>query len=144
LTLGKLKMRLTAVSPDIDDNIVEMLTSAAWESRNRAHIHGTTRVGCAAVDEEGRIFGGCNIEHRYRSHDVHAEVNAISSLVSGGGLQLRAVLIAAERDRFTPCGSCMDWIFELGGEDCIVLSQSQRGGEVKRYKASELMPYYPH
>ena len=125
------------------EEVVAQLASAAWEARKRARVLGSTRVGCAALDEAGRVFVGCNIERRYRSHDIHAEVNAISSLVTAGGEAVLAVFIAAERERFTPCGSCLDWIFEIGGEQCYVLSQDRPDGRVNRYTAAELMPYYP-
>jgi cytidine deaminase len=128
---------------DISEEQLRALSKAAWSVRGNARLHGPTHVGCAALSEEGRIFVGCNIEHRFRSHDIHAEVNAISSLVAGGGSKLQAILIAAERNRFTPCGSCMDWIFELGGEDCLVLSEQIPGKRGHRHLAGELMPYYP-
>ncbi len=121
----------------------EALSKAAWAVRGLARVHGPTRVGCAALSADGRIFVGCNLEHRFRSHDIHAEVNAISSLVAGTTSGLVAVLIAAERERFTPCGSCLDWIFEIGGGDCIVLSEKAMNGDTKAYLAKELMPWYP-
>ncbi|MFG3166470.1 cytidine deaminase family protein [Streptomyces sp. NPDC048200] len=119
------------------------MSDVAWETRNNARVHGPTRVGCAALSESGEIFRGCNIEHRFRSHDIHAEVNAISSLVANGSSRLVAILIAAERDRFTPCGSCMDWVFELGGENCLVLSERLPGVANNELTAQELMPFYP-
>ncbi|MFJ8940832.1 cytidine deaminase family protein [Streptomyces sp. NPDC102365] len=120
------------------------MSRTAWEARNNARIHGPTRVGCAALSESGEIFRGCNIEHRFRSHDIHAEVNAISSLVAAEQSRLIGILIAAERDRFTPCGSCMDWIFEIGGDDCLVLSERQPGIINHELTAKDLMPFYPH
>jgi cytidine deaminase len=48
------------------------------------------------------IFSGCNVEHQFRCHDVHAEINAITTMVSAGGTDPVALLIVAERDRFTP------------------------------------------
>jgi cytidine deaminase len=120
------------------------LGQAAWTAREHARVHGPTRVGAAVLDSEGGIFIGCNVEHRFRSHDVHAEVNALTTLVAAGGGVAVAVLIAAERDRFTPCGSCLDWIFELGGPECLVAFQPRPGGEVKALRADELMPHYPH
>ena len=128
---------------DLDLAQQRALSEAAWEVRDHARIHGPTRVGCAALAEDGRIYVGCNIEHRFRSHDIHAEVNAISSLVAGGKSGLRAVLIAAERERFTPCGSCLDWIFEVGGGDCLVISEKSSGVSAHVYYARDLMPYYP-
>jgi hypothetical protein len=63
---------------------------------------------------------------------------------TAGSKELAAVAIAAERDRFTPCGACMDWIMQFATEDCTVFAQSQPGGPVQRYTVKELMPYYPH
>lgn len=131
------------MSHELPDETIKLLGSAAWSVRERARVHGKTRVGCAAFDEEGRLYTGCNMEHRFRSHDVHAEVSTISSLVSGGGKSLVAIFIAAERQRFTPCGACLDWIFEVGGEDCIVLNQGIQEGPTLQHTAAELMPFYP-
>jgi cytidine deaminase len=121
----------------------DALGAAAWEVRESAHAHGPTRVGAAVRSAAGSIYVGCNVEHRYRSHDVHAEVNALTTMVAGGGSPAVAVLVAAERDRFTPCGSCLDWIFELGGPDCLVAFQGKPGGRVEILAARELMPHYP-
>ena len=33
-------------------------------------------------------------------------------MISAGKKKLDAILVVAERDKFTPCGSCLDWIFE--------------------------------
>jgi cytidine deaminase len=121
----------------------EELAAAAWAAREHAHLVGATRVGAAVLDDAGRIHPGCNVEHRFRSHDIHAEVNAIASMVTSGGHRLRAILVAADREFFTPCGSCLDWIFELGGPDCVVGVQRSPSGRVRTWKASELMPHYP-
>lgn len=129
------------VSLDVGDR--RALSDAAWTARDYAKVHGPTRVGCGVLADDGRIYSGCNIEHRFRSHDIHAEVNAVSSLVAGGSSGLRAVLIAAERERFTPCGSCLDWIFELGGAECLVISERSRGVPSHEHFAGDLMPYYP-
>lgn len=131
------------MSPDLSEKSIADMASAAWAVRSKARVHGETAVGCAVIDERDGVFCGCNIEHKYRSHDIHAEVNAISSLVAGGGSRVIAIFIAAERERFTPCGSCLDWIFEVGDERTIVLTQRERDGSVTRHLASELMPYYP-
>lgn len=125
-----------------DDRIAE-LSKRAWEARDNSRILGKTRVGCAVLDEKGSVFAGCNVEHRFRSHDIHAEVAAISAMVTAGGNELVAIFIAAERERFTPCGACLDWIFELGGDRCLVFSQSSASADALRYTALELMPHYP-
>lgn len=127
----------------VDDQIWTKMSEEAWNSQSNARVLGKTQVGAAVVSEDGKIFSGCNIEHKFRSHDIHAEVSAISSLVSSGCLKLSAILVVADRSQFTPCGSCMDWIFELGGPDCVVGYQNQKGGSIKKFLAKDLMPHYP-
>jgi cytidine deaminase len=121
----------------------DRLAQSAWEVRDSAHTHGPTRVGAAVLASDGRIFVGCNVEHRFRSHDVHAEVNALSTMVAAGADQAVAVMIAAERDHFTPCGSCLDWIFELGGSGCLVGFQGLPGEQFQILRSEDLMPHYP-
>jgi cytidine deaminase len=123
--------------------VVDQLAPLAWDVRERARVIGPTRVGCAVMASDGSVYVGCNVEHRFRSHDVHAEVNAITSMIASGQQTLVAVVIAAERERFTPCGACMDWIFEFGGGRCLVAFQARRDGPLDTYRAEELMPFYP-
>lgn len=121
----------------------ERMSTAAWTVRQNAHILGTTRVGAAVVTGDGSIFAGCNVEHCFRSHDIHAEVNAIGSMVAAGYTDLLAVLVVAERERFTPCGSCMDWIFQFGGASCLIGFQSSPNATIEIFRADQLMPFYP-
>jgi cytidine deaminase len=126
----------------ITDSIWKDLANNAWRFRENARILGKTKVGAAVLSKDG-IFGGCNIEHKFRSHDIHAEIAAISSMISSGNTKLDAILIVAERTKFTPCGSCLDWIFEFGGPKCIVGYQTKKNGKTTIFKAEELMPHYP-
>ncbi len=118
------------------------MAEIAWKHRENARILGKTKVG-AAVLSNGEITGGCNIEHKFRSHDIHAEISAISGMVSAGNKKLDAILIVAQRTKFTPCGGCLDWIFEFGGPKCLVGYQTKKEGKITIFKAEELMPHYP-
>jgi cytidine deaminase len=120
------------------------LAEAAWAARQNARLHGKTAVGAAVLADNGRVYRGCNIEHRFRAHDVHAEVNALTTMAAADrNARAVSVLIVAERDSFTPCGGCLDWSFELGGSGVAVAFQGRPGGEVTVYRADELMPHYP-
>jgi cytidine deaminase len=119
------------------------LLEAAWRASKHAHIHNQTMVGAAVLSASGRIYAGCNVEHRFRSHDVHAEVNALTNMTSVGDGPAVAIVITSHRERFTPCGACMDWIFELGSGACIVTVQSNPTGPAATWRADELMPFYP-
>lgn len=128
---------------DFSDLALRDISAAAWRARQSAFVLGTTTVGAAILTDDGNVFAGCNVEHPFRCHDIHAEVNAIASMVTGGEKAIRAILIAAERERFTPCGGCMDWIILFASEDCVVAFQSSPNGPIERHKATELMPFYP-
>ncbi|MBL7083865.1 MAG: cytidine deaminase [Candidatus Aminicenantes bacterium] len=128
---------------NITEDQWNLLAHAAWECRNHAYVLGNIKVGAAVMASDGSIFIGCNVEHRFRCHDVHAEVNAITSMIAAGHTELIALMIAAEQERFTPCGGCMDWIFQFGGPSCLVAYQSKQGSEIKIFQAQDLMPYYP-
>lgn len=119
------------------------LSQMAWSVRDNASILGKTKVGSALVTSDNIYFGGCNVEHVFRNHDVHAEVNAITNMIASGESSFKAILVAAERENFTPCGSCLDWIFQFGGESCLIGVESSREGELRIFKAIEMMPYYP-
>jgi cytidine deaminase len=120
------------------------LAHAAWQVRDHARVYGKTMVGAAVLSAQGHVFSGCNVEHRFRSHDVHAEVNALTTMTSAGDGPAVAIVVASERERFTPCGGCLDWIFELGGPDCVVAFQGKPGGQLLTLRADELMPHYPY
>ena len=121
----------------------QRLASEAWAALEHAHLYGSTAVGAAAQAEDGHSFAACNVEHRFRSHDIHAEVNAVGSMISTGRTRLVAIIVVARRERFTPCGACMDWIFEFGGADCEVGYQNSPDGPITVLTSRELMPHYP-
>ena len=119
------------------------LSTEAWQARDNAFIFGSTKVGASVLSENQNVYNGCNVEHKFRSHDVHAEVNAITNMISKGEKKMIAIIIVAERLKFTPCGGCMDWIMQHGGENCIVAYQNEKNGEIYKFFAKELMPHYP-
>ncbi|MEU4757063.1 hypothetical protein AB0G07_07670 [Micromonospora tulbaghiae] len=120
------------------------LASIAWRARENARVLGKTKVGAAVLADNGIVYAGCNVEHKFRSHDVHAEVNALTSMITNGGTRAVAIAIVSKREHFTPCGSCMDWIFELGGPQCIVYITNSEGLITSEHPASALMPFYPY
>jgi cytidine deaminase len=131
----------SARTPAVD--FVAALAEAAWAVRERSRLIGKTAVGCAVMTEEGDIYAGCNVEHQFRSHDIHAEVNALSNMVAGTSAKAVAVFVAAAREKFTPCGACLDWVFELSTPECVVFVQKDPSTPPSNYSLGELMPHYP-
>lgn len=130
------------MTDEIAPEAIAHLIDTARGARNNAQAK--TRVGAAVLSTSGNVYAGCNVEHRFRSHDVHAEVNALTSMIAATWRDRAvAVAVASDRVRFSPCGACMDWIFELGGPDCRVVVANMQVG-LLNVAAKDLMPYYPH
>jgi len=126
----------------LGDPEVAALAAAANEARQRARTYGGISVGAAVLTSAGTQHVGCNIEHKFRSHDIHAEVCALAGMIAAGGDRAICVVVASDQSRFTPCGSCMDWIFELGGPDCLIVISSEKT-PMAIWRADQLMPLYP-
>jgi cytidine deaminase len=135
--------RDTQIPATLEQKQIDEIAAMAWRVRERAHLVGRTGVGCAILANDGNVYLGCNVEHPFRCHDIHAEVNAISSMVANGAKNLVILIIAAERDRFTPCGGCMDWIMLFATTNSLVGFQGQVGGPIIYHSPQELMPLYP-
>lgn len=125
----------------------EVLSQLAWNARENASTTGGdgTKVGCALLSTTDEYSTGCNVEHRFKTLTVHAEINAISTMITRGGPGARVlvILIAADRDKFTPCGVCRDMIAQFAAPGCEVLVQSSVDSVPLRFKVEELIPHYP-
>jgi len=123
----------------------ELLDAATHVRENALVLTAAgTKVGAAVRGTDGYIYAGCNVEHRYRCHDIHAEVNAIGAMVAAGCPKLAAILVVADKERFTPCGSCMDWIVQHAVSDNVsVVYHDITTGKEQVYKVCQLMPFYP-
>lgn len=125
-----------------EKSIEQQLSDVAWKIRTNA-IARKTKVGCA-ITANGKIFAGCNIEHDWCT-SLHAEVVAISKAVSNNHTDIEHVLIVSDKEAFTPCGACLDWLFMFckNPETVIVGYQNNPKAQVVWFSLKELMPHYP-
>jgi cytidine deaminase len=97
---------------------------AAREAARRAYCpYSRFPVGAAVLDDEGRIFAGCNVENASYGLTSCAERNAIFQAVaqSAKPLQLQAVLIYTPTAiPSAPCGACRQVINEFGPNALII------------------------
>lgn len=124
----------------IDADLQERLIAEAVRSRANA-VAGRSgfSVGAAIEAEDGRIFGGCNVENATYGLTVCAERVAIWKALSEGVRRFRAVAVVTGADTPTPpCGACRQILWEFAGDVPVV--SATVGGKKKTYRMSELLP----
>lgn len=93
----------------------EALVDAAVRSREGAYApYSGFRVGAALMAENGRIYGGCNVENRVLGLTLCAERGALSAAVVDGQTSFQALAIAtSSTPPCAPCGQCRDALAEF-------------------------------
>lgn len=119
------------------------LSKMAWEARSLARVRSGTPVGCAVMAKGGQMWAAPNIELEFRL-GMHAEINALSGMLAERpSYRAWAICIAAEAERFTPCGSCLDWVIQLAEPGCTLFVESKPGLCELITDVARLMPFYP-
>ena len=124
----------------IDAERAERLIQAATASRANSVSHRSGfAVGAAIEAEDGRIYGGCNVENSTYGLTVCAERVAVWKALSEGVRKFRAVAVVTGADSPTPpCGACRQILWEFVGDVPIV--SATVGGARKFYTVGELLP----
>lgn len=148
---------------DLDEKERLMFDGAIRAKCNAQAPYSNYKVGAAVLSESGSIYVGCNVEtadHR----DLHAEVNAIGSMITweGSAKIKKLVFIGAKagvdikmsqakvpKDFFkfvnipVPCGGCLQKIWEnCHGDGSVALySFSQSLGCIARATLDDALPF---
>jgi cytidine deaminase len=124
------------IAPDVEARLV----AEAFRSRgNAVSDRSGFAVGAAIEAEDGRIFGGCNVENATYGLTVCAERVAVWKALSEGVRRFRAVAVVTGAAVPTPpCGACRQILWEFAG-DVPVVSVTE-GGSRKLYRMADLLP----
>ena len=96
------------------------------------------RVGAAIEAEDGRVFGGCNVESASYGLTICAERMAIGAAVSAGARRFRRVVVTTEVDPpAAPCGACRQLLAEFGLDTEVI---AVGPGSERRWRLKELLP----
>ncbi len=93
----------------------EALFRSAKSVREHAYTpYSTFAVGAALLDEQGRIFVGCNVENASFGLTNCAERSAVFAMIAGGGKRVKALVVVAGAPRaISPCGACRQVLAEF-------------------------------
>ena len=124
----------------MDDEREAKLVEAAIRYRaNAVSRRSGFSVGAAIEDENGRIWGGCNVENSTYGLTVCAERVAIWKALSEGVRRFRAVAVVTGAEEPTPpCGACRQILWEFAGDVPVLMVNA--AGKSKRFRLSELFP----
>ncbi len=123
------------------------MTTDALEARAKAvqqqayAPYSKFKVG-AAVQMNGRIFEGVNVEVASYPLCVCAERNAIAAGVAAGARELEAVAVCTDASPpSSPCGGCRQVLRELAAdpERVLVIAINPRG-ERRTWTLAQLLP----
>lgn len=117
------------------------LIALADAERQKAYVpYSHFHVGAAMIDEDGRVYTGCNIENASYGATNCAERTAIFKAVSDGSRQIRRLAVVCDHDApCMPCGICRQVMAEFAAPDFELLAASP-SGEFRRYSKDEMLP----
>lgn len=118
------------------------LVEVAIAARAKAHApYSKFYVGAAMRDEQGRIYGGANMENAAYPQGWCAECSAIAHLIMAGGRHIAEVVVLGNGDALcTPCGGCRQKIREFAKGDVKIHCCSEQGALIRTYTLDELLP----
>ena len=119
----------------------EALIAAAKRYRgNAVSRRSGFSVGAAIEDEDGKIWGGCNVENSTYGLSMCAERVAIFKAVSEGSHEITKVAVVTDHETITPpCGCCRQMIWEFASDETEVLIANLEG-DVRKFEIKELLP----
>ncbi len=120
----------------------DSLYKIAVDYASRAHApYSKYLVGAALVTNDGKVFGGCNVENSSYGGTVCAERVAILKAVSEGYKNFSEILVYTNSDSpWPPCSICQQTMAEFFSESSKVHLANNKGIQ-KTMTYKELNPY---
>lgn len=128
---------------------MEQLIQNALAARERAYCpYSGFAVGAALQTKGGSIYTGCNVENVAFSPSCCAERTAFFKAVSEGETEFGRIVIVAgsvkgagKLEKTTPCGVCIQVMFEFCDPDTFEVVAALSADEYEVYRLRELLPH---
>ncbi len=126
------------------------LSEAALKAMDNAYVLWGCKVGAAILTEDGKIYGGRNVESWVSGVGICAERCAINHAVLHGNRKVKKIAIVMDANSQCeprPCGACLQYIFDFSESSKIeiVMAKTRKDGilfETAKVKTlEELLPY---
>ncbi|GAA5143751.1 cytidine deaminase [Thalassotalea piscium] len=128
----------TNKEPLIDWN--PLIKHAKQAYKNAYAPYSNFHVGAAALDADGNIFSGCNVENASYGLTVCAERNCLSFAVNQQSAKINALLVYTEQEKLTPpCGACRQVIAEFLDQGAHVASANHLNN-LQVWTVKQLLP----
>lgn len=116
-----------------------LLVAHARAARAQAYApYSRYAVGAAVLADDGRVFGGCNVENAVYGATVCAERVAVWAAVAAGARRLVALAVVTPNGG-TPCGCCRQVLTEFGDAD-LAVAVAGPAGPFDVCRLGELLP----
>lgn len=117
------------------------LISEAIKARDFAYApYSKFKVGAVLLSNDGKVYGGCNIENAAYGMCNCAERTALFKAYSEGITSFQMLAVVADTDRpVSPCGACRQVISELCASDMPVILTNLKG-HIYETTVNELLP----
>ncbi|MBN1551946.1 cytidine deaminase [bacterium] len=102
--------------------ITRLLELARKASQNAYAPYSKYAVGAAVMDEQDRIFTGCNIENASYGLTICAERTAIFNARCNGAVRFKAIAVYTPKPPLpVPCGACLQVMAEGGNRPVVIV-----------------------
>ena len=111
----------------ISQKIFEEMKAVALKSAQAAYApYSSYPVGAAVLAEDGKIYGGCNVENAAYPSGTCAERVAIFKAVSEGNRKILGVVVCTPNGG-SPCGACRQVMREFVDDQSPVFLVDGKG-----------------